>query len=405
MDVISVSIPIRFNLNKIFGMKKWLLHFGIILTVVLAVYNMWAITDRAREHKAGWTQTPEYKTRFEYIETGIDSGKGNLIGIQPFFTTSNYSTAFNFETTLRFYFEQLKRENKLTEKSVVVLPEYIGTWLVAANEKEKIYQQININDAMTTMVTSNIFKFLFSYFQSPAKDKTKYAIFHMKAKQMAEQYQKIFSSLAKDYNCSIVAGSIALPDASVNKEGNLKIKNGGEIFNTAVVFGNEGKIILPLVKKIFPIDSEQGFTKCGKADQQPIFQTKAGRMAVLICADSWYPEAYATISNKVDFIVVPSLAETDSIWLAPWKGYNGFKAPADVDTTDYKKITEGDAWVKYSMGKRAVQSNIHDGINVFFTGAMWDMKAEGRVLILNHDSLIVLPAAIGKGRIVKLWMR
>lgn len=383
-------------------MKKFLLRIILPIGAVLVVYNMWAITDRAREHKTGWTQTPEYKTRFEYIEAGIDSGKGNLIGIQPYLTPLNYSTAFNFETTLRFYFEQLKRENKLTEKSVVVLPEYIGTWLVAANEKEKIYQQTNINDAMTTIVTSNIFKFLFSYFQSPAKDKTKYAIFHMKAKQMAEQYQQIFSTLAKDYKCTIVAGSIALPDASVNKEGKIELKNGSEIFNTSVVFGNDGKIIPPLVKKIFPIDSEQGFTQCGKAEQLPIFQTNAGRMAVLICADSWYPEAYRTITNKVDFIVVPSLADTDSIWLATWKGYNGFKAPADVDTTDYKKISEGDAWIKYSMGKRAVQSNIHYGLNVFFTGTMWDMKPEGRVLILNHDSLTVLPAAIGKGRIVKL---
>lgn len=387
-----------------FVMKKFLLRFILPIIAVLTVYNMWAITDSAREYKTGWTKTPEYKTRFEYIEIGIDSGKGNLIGIQPYLTPLNYSTAFNFETTLRFYFEQLKREKKLTDKSVVVLPEYIGTWLVAANEKEKIYQQSNINNAMTTMVTSNIFKFLFSYFQSPAKDKTKYAIFHMKAKQMAEQYQHIFSTLAKDYNCTIVAGSIALPNASVNKKGNLEIKNGAEIFNTSVVFGNDGKIILPLVKKMSPIDNEQGFTQSGKAEQQPIFVTKAGRMAVLICADSWYPEAYKTITNKVDFIVVPSLAETDSIWRAPWKGYNGFKAPADVDTTDYRKISEADAWVKYSMGKRAVQANIHNGINVFFTGTMWDMNPEGRVLVLQNDSLTVLPPAIGKGRMLNLWI-
>jgi len=229
---------------------------------------------------------------------------------------------------------------------------------------------------------------------------------HMKAKQMAEQYQQVFSTLAKEYNCTIVAGSIALPDASITKEGNITIKKGGKIFNTSVVFGNDGKIIPPLVKKIFPIDSENGFTQCGSKEQQPIFQTKAGKMAVLICADSWYPGAYATIAGKAEFGVVPSLgAGTDSIWLAAWNGYNGFKAPADVDTTDYKKITEGDAWKKYSMGKRAVQSNIHYGLNVFFTGTMWDMNPEGRVLILNNGSLTVLPAAKGKGRMVSLWMK
>lgn len=387
-------------------MKKWLLRTTIFFVVVLVVYNIWALMGRAKEQKTGWSRFPEFKTRFELIEAGIDSGKGNMIGIQPYLTALSYSTAFNFEISLRFYFEQLKRENKLTEKSVVVLPEYTGTWLVAANEKEKIYQQATTSNAMTTMITSNLFTFFSSYLQSPAKDKTKYAIFHMKAKQMAKQYQQVFSSLAKEYNCTIVAGSIALPDASINHEGKIEIKKGGEIFNTSVVFGNDGKIIAPLVKKIFPVDSESDFTKAGSKEQQPIFQTKAGKMAVLICADSWYPEAYATIAGKVDFLVVPSLgAGTDSTWLAPWKGYNGFKAPADVDTADYKKITEADAWKKYSMGKRAVQSDIHEGLNVFFTGTMWDMKQEGRVLILNNDSLTVLPAAKGKGRIVCLWRR
>lgn len=386
-------------------MKKWLLRIGIFLAVVLIVYYLWSMMGRAKEQVTGWSKLPEFKTRFEYIETGADSGRGSITVIQPYLTALNYSTAFNFEISLRFYFEQLKREHKLTAKSVVVLPEYIGTWLVAADEKEKIYQQTTINDAMKTIVTSNVFSFLYNYIQSPAKDKATYAILQMKAKQMAEQYQHVFSTLAKEYNCTIVAGSIALPDASLSTEAKIIIKKGGSIYNTAVVFGNDGNIIPPLVKKIFPVSSESGFTESGSKEQQPVFQTNAGKMAVLICADSWYPEAYTTIANKVDFVVVPSLGGNDSSWLSPWKGYNGFKAPADADTADNKKITEGDAWIKYSMGKRAVQSNIHYGMNVFFTGSIWDLKPEGRVLMLNNDSLIVLPAAVGKGRIVNLWLK
>jgi hypothetical protein len=386
-------------------MKKFFIRIAIIIAVLLSAYFIWSFTGRAKEKETGWSKLPEFKARFEYVEAGIDSGKGNIIGIQPYLTATSYSTAFNFEVSLRFYFEQLKRENKLNDKSIVVLPEYIGTWLVAANEKETIYKQETIKKAMTTMVRSNLFIFLYGYLKSPANDKSKYAIFHLKAEKMAKQYQQVFSTLAKEYMCTIVAGSIALPDASINSNGDLQTQQGAPIYNTSVVFGNDGKILPPLIKKMFPIDDEQGFTAAADTSQQSVITTKAGKMAVLICADSWYPQAYSNLTNKADFIVVPSLGGKDSVWLTAWKGYNGFKAPADVDTTDYNKISEGDAWLKYSMNKRAVQANIHQGMNVFFTGSLWDMKAEGRVLILQNDSTTILPASVGKGRIVNLYLQ
>jgi len=87
-------------------------------------------------------------------------------------------------------------------------------------------------------------------------------------------------------------------------------------------------------------------------------------------------------------------------------GYNGFAAPADVDTAgDYHRLTEGGAWVKYAMAKRAPAAGIHNGMNVFFTGALWDMKPEGRVLTLQNDSLIISSPSIKKGRITNLWFR
>ncbi len=385
-------------------MKKIFIRIAIIIAVLLAAYFIWSFTGRATEKETGWSKLPEFKARFEYVEAGVDSGNGNIIGIQPYLTATNYSTVFNFEVSLRFYFEQLKRENKLTEQSIVVLPEYIGTWLVAANEKETIYKEATTEKAMKKMVRSNMLSFLYGYFNSPAKDKSTYAVFHLKAKKMAANYQQVFSTLAKEYNCTIVAGSIVLPAPSISTTGQLEIKKTGELYNTSVVFGNDGKIIPPLIRKQFPINEEKNFTHAAVPSQPPVFATKAGRMAVLICADSWYPQAYTTLSNKADFVVVPSLGGKDSSWLSPWKGYNGFAAPVDVDTTDYNKITEGDARLKYSMGKRAVQANIHYGLNIFFTGSLWDMQPQGRVLILQNDSTTALPPAVGKGRIVCLWL-
>jgi predicted amidohydrolase len=382
-------------------MRTFIIFSGVFVLVLFTGYNIWAEMDRVKEKT---TVSPFYKKGLSYTEFGADSGKGNVIGIQPYLTPDNYATASNFKNILRVYFEALKEENKLTPQSVVVLPEYIGTWLVAANEKENIYHQPTMDAAMTNIVISNLFKFFVNYYRAPAKDKMKYALFSMKAKQMAAIYENTFSQLAKEFNCVIVAGSIALPDAFINKRGELEINNQDKIYNTSVVFSANGRIIPPLVKKIFPVDDEQGFSACGKTDQAPVFSTKAGKMGLLICADSWFPGAYKNIAGKADFIVIPSLGGADSIWNAPWDGYNGFKAPSDVDTTLYKKITEGDAWIKYSMGKRAPQTHIHYGMNVFFTGCLWDLKPEGRVLVLNNDSLTVLPPAVKQGRVVNLYL-
>jgi predicted amidohydrolase len=382
-------------------MRSFIIFSGVFVLILFTGYNIWAEMDRVKEKT---TTSPLYKEGLSYVEFGADSGRGNIIGMQPYLTPDNYATASNFKNILRVYFESLKEENKLTAQSVVVLPEYIGTWLVAANEKQHIYHEPTMDAAMTNIIISNLFKFVVNYYRAPAKDKMKYALFCMKAKQMASIYERTFSQLAKEFNCVIVAGSIALPDAFINTRGELEINNQGKIYNTAVVFGANGRIIPPLVKKIFPVDDEQGFSACGKTDQAPVFLTRAGKMGLLICADSWFPGAYKNIAGKADFIVIPSLGGADSIWNAPWDGYNGFKAPADVDTTLYKKITEGDAWIKYSMGRRAPQSSIHYGMNVFFTGGLWNLKPEGRVLVLNNDSLTVLSPAVKQGRVVNLYL-
>lgn len=385
-------------------MKTFFIFSGVFVLVLLTAYNIWAEMDRVSEQTTASGIVPLYTKGLSYAEFGADSGKGNIIGMQPFLTPANYASASNFKSILRVYFETLKKEQKLNSKSVIVLPEYIGTWLVAANEKREIYKQTTVDAAMTSLVITNLYKFIANYFHAPAKDKVKYALFSMKAKQMCAIYQETFSQLAREYRCTIVAGSIALPDVSIGKDGCLEITSGGPIYNTAVVFGMDGKIIPPLVKKIFPVNDEQEFSACGNTDQRPVYKTPAGKMALLICADSWFPDAYSTIAGKADFVVIPSLGGTDAVWNAPWNGYNGFRAPRDVDTSLYKNISEGDAWIKYSMGKRAPQSKIHYGMNVFFTGDLWDMKPEGRVLLLSNDSLTVLPPAVRQSRIVNLYL-
>jgi predicted amidohydrolase len=335
-----------------------------------------------------------------------DSADGNIIGMQPYLVAADYANEAGLLQVLQTYMEVAKKRGLLNQKTIVVFPEYIGSWLVAVNEKKKIYDSgTSINDALTLEVCSNIFKFIPAYFSSHSADKTKEALFKMKQPEMAAIYQRVFSRLASNYTVTIVAGSVVLEQPSINENGILTTGTG-KLFNTSVVFNTVGRPVAPLIKKIFPILDEKGFTCAADSMQIPLFNTAAGKLAVLVCADSWFPAAYQQLNKKADVIAIPSLGGPDSIWNSLWNGYNGFAAPADVDTLkDYHRLTEGGAWIKYAMATRAPAAGIHNGMNVFFTGSIWDMHPEGRVLTLQNDTLHVSKPALQRGRISNLWFR
>ena len=379
---------------------KFFLRIIAFVLVSTLLYNLWIVAGVPDRNTLLVKTTVSANSLMNY---GTDSGKGNILGIQPYLTALHYGNIPTFKESIRAYLLEAKKQNLLNNKTVVVLPEYIGSWIVAYEQKESLYREPTIEAAMKGMVLTNIFKYGFEYLAAPAvEDKARYAAFAMKAKQAVIIYQDLFAELAREFQVTIAAGTIVLPDPSVSATGKLQIKRG-PLYNTAVVFNPNGTIASPLIKKIFPVTDEQEFTKSGDESQTPVINTPAGNMALLVCADSWYPAAYQNIPSGTKLIAVPSLGGTDSLWNAPWKGYNGFKAPADVDTADYGRITEGEAWQKYGMGPRAVKAGIHYGMNVFFSGTIWDLKAAGRVLILNKDSLTVLPPS-STGRLVNLWL-
>lgn len=383
-------------------MKKAIFRLLVTVTILGSAYWLWSTSGRAGESFG--ISAARRSTELSAINNPPDSIKGNLLGIQPYLTPIDYSSAARLASILQEQLSLAREKGWLNPKTIAVYPEYIGTWLVAAGEKASIYGKPDMQSAMTTLVLSNLPRFISHYVSAPqGTDKTKHALFSMKSARMAEQYQQLFSTLAKQFNITIVAGSIVLEEPYIDKDGNL-LTGKGSLYNTTAVFSPEGSIISPLVRKAFPINDEKPFTACGKPGDMPVFPTRAGKMGVLICADSWYPEAYTGLANKAEFLVVPSLANTDSIWKGPWMGYNGAAAPADVDTSNYQKITEEDAWARYSMGGRAPKAGIHQGINVFFTGDLWDMHPEGRVLSLHRDSLRISAPAIRTSRIYNLWL-
>lgn len=316
---------------------------------------------------------------------------GHLVGIQPDMRPADYATADHFRAKLGGYLDEVCSRGWLSERAVVIFPEHIGTWLVALGESEAAIRAPTIESAMRALVRRHPLAFAATMLRAalsrPASDLARYSLFRMKARRMAMVYQQTFAALARDYGVTIVAGSILLPSPRI-ANGRLSI-GGGPLYNAAVVYGPDGRAHDQLTRKVYPIGSELPFTAKGTADQLPIYHTPLGKLAVLICADSWYPDTYRAIARQgAEFVAVPSFLTGNGIWDQPWRGYDGSAAPEGLRPEELDGLTEGQAWLRYALAGRLPQSGIRHGMNVFLRGQLWDLGSDGHTIAVQNGQVI-----------------
>ena len=338
----------------------------------------------------------------DVVEYGMDARRGNLLGIQPFMLPDDYRSADTFRAKLDGYLDVAARRGWLGERTLVVFPEYVGTWLVVAGEKSRVVHASTIAAAMRTLVLSHPVRFVRTLPSARAQDAVKYSLFRLKAPVMAGIYHAVFSGLAREYGVTIVAGSIVLPSPGIS--GGELVIGDGELYNVSAVYRPDGSPHEDLVRKVFPIRDELPFTAPASAADLPVFETPAGRLGVLICADSWYPAPYgAIVAQKADFVAVPSYLAPDGIWTQHWRGYDGGPAPDDVDARDIQAIAEGEAWLKYALAGRLPRAGIDHGINVFLRGDLWDLGSDGHTVLVRERAVMEARHVAGAA-IVNSWL-
>ncbi len=312
--------------------------------------------------------------------------RGQLVGIQPVLTPADYATEAKYRQKLDSYFRDAQSKGWLGPRSVVVLPEYVGTWLVAANEWDSVYTRGSIESAMALVIVHHFPEFLRAYSVSHGSERIRSAAFRMKAVETAGIYDRVFSSLASTYGVTVVPGSVVLPAPEI-KGGRLQVEPNGELYNVSVVYRPDGLPEPRIVFKAFPVPLEALYTIAKPAEELPVFDTPAGRLGVLICADSWYPASYAALKKqKVQLIAVPAYVDEDGAMSRPWGGVFSGPVPADVDPMDPGKITEAVAWRKYSLPARIKSSGAQVGLTVFLRGGFWGIGSDGQPLVASGDS-------------------
>ncbi|HEY9151673.1 MAG TPA: nitrilase-related carbon-nitrogen hydrolase [Anaerolineales bacterium] len=339
----------------------------------------------------------------ETVELGKDSGRGNLLGIEPYIAAADYASAQTLQSKVDRYMSEAKRRGWLNEKTIVLLPEYFGTWLVLANEPESIFQTDKLAVAEQRLVLRHIVGFLWQLLTAKEKGKLEAAVFRLKAETMAKTYDAVLSNIAKNYRVTVIGGSTVLPAPQV-RDGKL-IAGKGPLFGVTPVYGPDGRAYSDLVFKAYPTTEELPFMTPASPKDLPTFDTPAGKLGILICADSWFPDCYTRLDEmNVELIAIPSNGGDPAVWDQPWAGYSGWPTPSDVDASDVKKLTEGDAWRKYALAGRIGATKARYGSNIFIRGQLLDMAGGGgRTTIVNQGEVLRDKTMTGAS-LVNLWL-
>ncbi len=322
---------------------------------------------------------------------------GGLVAvIQPKLTEQDYRTAETLQVSLESYFQEIQEKRTIGESVLTILPEYVGTWLVATGEGGQVFRARNEKRAMMWVIMNHPFRFLktllggllCSDFHGTFMGHVRRSIFLMQAKEMLQSYEQVFSNLARTYQFWVVAGSILLPECEI-VVGRIQFQDRKSLLNQSFVFNPRGEAVL-VTKKVYPLTEELEFMDRGEIKALKTVETDLGRLGVLVCADSWYPDTYTALrKGEVDIIAVPSFVTPGDLWEAPWKGYNPQGSePADVEQEDLNQRREKEMWEKYAVCRRVGISGAKLGANSFLVGSFWGMTSAGQSTIATPEGIV-----------------
>ncbi|UUT10873.1 carbon-nitrogen hydrolase family protein [Pseudomonas zeae] len=376
-------------------MRKLLyLFFSMALVAALTTYAMWA-ADRPAGH---YLSDLRIKVA---VDQGIPADRGNLLGIQPELFPTDYQSTERLHRKLAAYLQQAQDQGLLNDKTVVVLPENVGTWLLLSGEKDELYQAPTLAEAMNWLAASNPLLFARAWLSANGSDRLNDAYLRMKAKAMAKDYQALFGGLAKEFHVTLVAGSIVLPEPSV-RDGQLK-PGSGALFNSSVVFGRDGVPLGQPQRQMHPVFDQREVLESADKHALNVVDTPAGRLGVLIGSDSWYPDNYRKLDEQnAQLIAVPAQVFGQGAWNQPWRGYKGSSTPGSVSLKP-GEVTEGQAWHRLTLTAQPPSSQAIAGISVFLRGQFWDKASAGQSFLSSNGQQFADGDALG-ARLLNIWL-
>jgi predicted amidohydrolase len=217
-------------------------------------------------------------------DIGAASASGNLLVIRPELYPSDYRDPDLLRMKLVAALDQARARGLLNERTVVALPDHIGTWLLLRDEKHNLYQARTFAEGSRLLTLSHPTLLGRLYLQGQDLEE---ALLRAKARRMARDYQKLFERLAGQYRVTILAGSILLPSPSF-RDGKLRAGHG-DLVNLSLAFAPDGSVIGAPFSQPWPEGSRE--------ESRQELDTPAGRVSILRSWKAGYPLNQVTLSG------------------------------------------------------------------------------------------------------------
>ncbi len=376
-------------------MRK-LLAFTVIMALVAAVtaYLVWTQERPVAHYLSDLRITLA-------VNEGLPADRGNMLGIQPELFPADYQSLERLHLKLAAYLQKARDQGLINDKTIVVLPEHIGTWLMLSGEKNELYQAVHLKDAMNWLSASNPLQFARAWISATGENRMDDAYLRMKAPAMARDYQVLFGGLAKEFGVTLVAGSIALPNPSV-EQGQLQVGHGA-LYNASLVFGADGLAVGQPQRQLYPIYDERGFIEPGDENILSVVDTPAGRLGILIGSDSWYPDNYRKLNEQgAQLVAVPAFVTGRETWDRPWRGFKSVSTPPEISLKP-EELSEGDAWHRLTLISQQPISQATAGMSVFLRGQFWDLGTAGHSFLSSQGQVSADSGARG-ARLLNIWL-
>ncbi|MBX8483867.1 nitrilase-related carbon-nitrogen hydrolase [Pseudomonas cichorii] len=340
------------------------------------------------------------------INEGQPGERGNLLGIEPELFPTDYQNPQRLHRKLAAYLQHARELGLINARTIVVLPEHVGTWLFVSGEKNELFQASDRDDAMSWLPWSNPLQFIKAFVQATGENRLEDTYLRMKASSMAQNYQTLFGGLAREFGVTLVAGSIVLPEPRV-EEGQLRI-GSGDLYNSSLVFGSDGLPLGQPQRQLFASHYQHDYVETQSRAPLNVIDTPAGRLAVLIGSDSWYPSSYTRLNESgAELIAVPAFVPGKSSWAGSWRG---LRDKSENPGADLKPgtISEGEAWHQLTLTGRKPDSNARAGISVFLHGQFWNQGSSGQGFASDNGQIIdeqqVENSALSGARLINIWL-
>ena len=335
------------------------------------------------------------------VNEGTPADHGNLLGIQPELFPADYQSLERLHLKLAAYLRNAQYQGLINPKTIVVLPEHIGTWLMLSGEKNELYQAAHLKDAMNWLSISNPLLFMRAWISATGDNRMDDAYLRMKAPAMARDYQVLFGGLAKEFGVTLVAGSVTLPNPTVS-QGLLQVGHGA-LYNTSVVFAADGLPLGQPQRQLYPIYDERGFIAPGDENTLNVVDTPAGRLGILVGSDSWYPDNYRKLNEQgAQLVAVPAFVTGRDTWERPWRGFKSVSTPSEVSLKP-EETSEGAAWRRLTLISQQPVSQATAGMSVFLRGQFWDLGSAGQSFLSSNGQVFADGDARG-ARLLNIWL-